>query len=74
MLRAGYAVHEPGGADAVARLTSGAFSPRLRRGIGMAYLPVRLAGPGVMLTVDVRGRALPVEVVRRPFYRQGRQS
>ena len=74
VLRAGYAVHEPGGADAVARLTSGAFSPRLRRGIGMAYLPVRLASPGVMLTVDVRGRALPVEVVRRPFYRQGRQA
>ena len=74
VLRAGYAVHEPGAADAVARLTSGAFSPRLRRGIGMAYLPVRLASPGVMLTVDVRGRALPVEVVRRPFYRQGRQS
>ena len=73
VLRAGYAVHEPGG-DAVARLTSGAFSPRLRRGIGMAYLPVRLASPGVVLTVDVRGRALPVEVVRRPFYRQGRQS
>ncbi len=74
VLRAGYDVHEPGGGDPVARLTSGAFSPRLRRGIGMAYLPVRLAKPGVGLTVDVRGRALPVEVVRRPFYRPGRRS
>ena len=67
--RAGYAVHTPGG-DPVARLTSGTFSPSLRAGIGMAYLPVELAKPGVMLEVDVRGRALPVEVVQRPFYRK----
>ena len=68
--RAHYAVHEPGTGEPVAQLTSGAFSPSLRLGIGMAYLPVRLAKPGVMLEVDVRGRALPVEVVRRPFYRK----
>lgn len=74
VLRAGFAVHEPGGDEPVAHLTSGAFSPSLRLGIGMAYLPVRLAKPGVTLEVDVRGRALPVEVVRRPFYRKQRQS
>ncbi len=70
VLRAGYAVHEPDGGEPVASLTSGTFSPTLRVGIGMAYLPVELAKPGVMLEVDVRGRALPVEVVRRPFYRK----
>ena len=74
VLRSGYAVHEPDVGEPVARLTSGAFSPSLRIGIGMAYLPVQLASPGVTLTVDVRGRALPVEVVRRPFYRKPRQS
>ena len=73
VLRSGYAVHAPGESEAVTRLTSGAFSPSLRIGIGMAYLPVQLASPGVNLTVDVRGRALPVEVVRRPFYRKPRQ-
>ena len=71
--RAGFAVHEPGGA-AVGRLTSGTFSPSLRLGVGMAYLPVELASPGVTLEVDVRGRALPVEVVRRPFYRKARNT
>ncbi len=70
VLRAGYAVHELAGGEPVASLTSGTFSPTLRVGIGMAYLPVELAKPGVMLEVDVRGRALPVEVVRRPFYRK----
>ena len=74
VLRAGYEVREPGGGEAVGRLTSGAFSPSLRLGIGMAYLPVQLAKPGVMLEVDVRGRALPVEVVRRPFYRKPKDS
>ena len=74
VLRSGYAVHALDEEEPVARLTSGAFSPSLRLGIGMAYLPVQLASPGVTLTVDVRGRALPVEVVRRPFYRKPRQQ
>ncbi len=68
--RRGYAVHAVGGEQAVSSLTSGAFSPTLRVGIGMAYLPVDLAKPGTRLEVDVRGRRLPVEVVRRPFYRR----
>ena len=70
VLRSGYAVHAPDESEAVTRLTSGAFSPSLRIGIGMAYLPAQLARPGVRLAVNVRGRALPVEVVRRPFYRK----
>ena len=73
VLRAGFAVRERGSGATVGRLTSGAFSPCLRRGIGMAYLPVELARPGVTLEVDVRGRALPVEVVRRPFYRKPKE-
>ena len=73
VLRAGYAVRPPGGEGPVAHLTSGSFSPSLRLGIGMAYLPIELANPGVTLEVDVRGRAVPVEVVRRPFYRKPRR-
>jgi aminomethyltransferase len=69
VIRAGYEVREPGSVEAVARLTSGGHSPSLRQGIGMAYLPVSLAKVGADLEVDVRGRALPVRVVRRPFYR-----
>ena len=73
VLRAGYAVHAPDGGEPVARLTSGSFSPSLRLGIGMAYLPVELAKAGARFEVDVRGRMLPVEVVRRPFYRKSRE-
>ncbi|MCY3567472.1 MAG: glycine cleavage system aminomethyltransferase GcvT [Chloroflexi bacterium] len=70
VLRAGYEVREPDGDHGVATLTSGGHSPSLRIGIGMAYLPTDLVSVGTMLEVDVRGRALPVEVVRRPFYRK----
>jgi aminomethyltransferase len=53
----------------IAELTSGAYSPSLRVSVGMAYLPAASLSPGTRLAVDVRGRAVPAEVVRRPFYR-----
>jgi aminomethyltransferase len=53
----------------IAELTSGSFSPTLNTGIALAYLPTALAPPGTRLTIDVRGRTLPAEVVKRPFYR-----
>ena len=74
VFRRGYSVRTAGEDDATPRevgtLTSGAFSPTLRVPIGMAYLPLDVAAPGTPLTVDARGRALPAEVVRRPFYRR----
>ena len=50
----------------VGETTSGTFSPTLQQGIAMALLD---AGTelGDELTIDVRGRALRVEVVRPPF-------
>src|SRR5581483_5657665 len=57
--------------EQVGVLSSGTFSPTLNAGIGMAYLPSALAAPGTRLAIDVRGRPLPVEVVKRPFYRGG---
>jgi glycine cleavage system T protein (aminomethyltransferase) len=46
--------------------TSGTFSPTLRTGIALALLDPS-ARPGDTVTVDVRGRALPCEVVTPPF-------
>lgn len=46
--------------------TSGTFSPTLRSGIALALLdPAVRAGDSV--EVDVRGRALPCEIVKLPF-------
>jgi aminomethyltransferase len=53
--------------EQVATVASGGFSPTLGQSIAMAYLPLELTRYGTELEVDVRGRMLPVVVVRRPF-------
>lgn len=47
-------------------ITSGTFSPTLRTGIALALLDPAVR-PGNSVEVDVRGRALPCEVVTPPF-------
>ncbi len=51
----------------VAQATSGGMSPSLKHGIALAYLPVPLNAPGTPLSLDLRGRAVPAEVVKLPF-------
>lgn len=55
----------------VGEVTSGALSPTLGYPIAMAYVPKELSEPGTALSVDIRGRVEPVEVVPMPFYRRG---
>lgn len=68
IMRSGCAVLHNG--RTVGKVTSGGFSPTLGISIGMAYIPSELADEGTSLVVDVRGRPLPVVVVKRPFYRR----
>ncbi|WP_424923569.1 glycine cleavage system aminomethyltransferase GcvT [Amycolatopsis acidicola] len=58
------------GSTEVGEVTSGALSPTLGYPIAMAYVSRESSEPGAELTVDVRGRAEPVEVVPMPFYRR----
>jgi aminomethyltransferase len=51
----------------VGEVTSGTFSPTLRKGIALAYVERDLAGDGTPLEVDVRGRRGQVRVTRPPF-------
>jgi aminomethyltransferase len=48
--------------------TSGNFSPMLDRGIGLGYVPVALSEVGTELELDLRGRILPIHLVKTPFY------
>jgi aminomethyltransferase len=59
------------GDEVVATVTSGGRSPTLGRGIALAYLPPALATPGTALTIAVRDRSAPAEVVRLPFLVSG---
>jgi aminomethyltransferase len=52
--------------DEVGEVTSGTFSPTLKKGIGLALLEPTVS-EGDELSVDVRGRACPVSVVKPPF-------
>jgi aminomethyltransferase len=52
-------------------VTSGTFSPCLKRGIGMAYVSTQSAEPGTAIEIDVRGTVRPATVERKPLYRKG---
>lgn len=58
-------VRSPAGVP-VGETTSGTFSPTLRSGIALALLDSAV-GPGERVEIDLRGRALPCEVVTPPF-------
>jgi glycine cleavage system T protein (aminomethyltransferase) len=66
--RHGYPVLD--GDDQVGTVTSGALSPTLGHPIALAYVPPAAATPGTKLTVDIRGKATPVSVVKLPFYKR----
>jgi aminomethyltransferase len=68
--REGHAVLHDG--REVGRVTSGTWSPTFEKALGMAYVPVELAVVGTAIELDVRGRRLPAEVVKLPFYKRPR--
>jgi aminomethyltransferase len=54
--------------ETVGEVTSGTFSPTRRIGIGLALIATgRGIDEGASLELDVRGRRIPVRVVRPPF-------
>jgi len=67
--RAGYELCIDG--ERMGTVCSGTFSPTLRKGIGTAYVRKGHTRSGTRLTMDVRGRSVPVCVVKPPFYSGG---
>lgn len=68
--RSHYGVFTKAG-DQIGELSSGGFSPSLKEGIAMAYLPVEFAKIDSEVDIDVRGRKFPAIVVKKPFYKKG---
>ena len=66
--RHGYPVVHNGAV--VGEVTSGSWSPSLGKAIALASVPVAVAKLGTELAVEVRGKAEPATVVKRPFYRR----
>ena len=65
--RAHYPVVSAAG-QVIGELASGVLSPSLMIGIGMAYLPAEFSKIGTLLSIEVRGKLFPAEVVKKPFY------
>ncbi|HZR46171.1 MAG TPA: glycine cleavage system aminomethyltransferase GcvT [Candidatus Manganitrophaceae bacterium] len=54
----------------IGKVTSGNFSPSLRKGIGMGYVDRRYAEEGSEVLVDIRGKAAAALIVKKPFYKK----
>ncbi|MFE2751533.1 glycine cleavage system aminomethyltransferase GcvT [Actinosynnema sp. NPDC059335] len=67
--RHGYPVLDADG-NRIGEVTSGALSPTLGYSVAMAYVTTGHTEPGTELSVDVRGKHEPVEVVALPFYQR----
>ncbi len=52
----------------IGRVTSGNFSPTLKKGIGMGYVDARYAEEGAEILVSIRGKAAAAVITPRPFY------
>jgi aminomethyltransferase len=52
-------------------ITSGTFSPTMKRSIALARVPVGV-GPGDIVHVEIRDRRLAARVVKPPFVRHGK--
>lgn len=51
-------------------VTSGAQSPRLRKGIGLGYVFSRYAQPGQEIEIEIRDREIAAKIVDLPFFRK----
>ncbi len=67
--RHGYEVRIDG--EPAGEVTSGAHAPMLEQGIGLAYVPIESSKSGTALEIMVRDKAVPAEIVRPPFYKEG---
>lgn len=67
--RTGYMVTEAG--TPIGKVTSGTFSPSLKKPIALAYVSADYAKIGTVVSVDVRGTHVPATVTKPPFYKQG---
>ena len=56
--------------EAVGEVTSGTMAPSLGRAIGLCYLPRKNSRPGSTFEIEIRGRRVPAEVVKTPFYKR----
>jgi aminomethyltransferase len=67
--RSGYKIVIPGG-ESTGWVSSGGFSPMLKTGIGMGFVPSQYAEIGTQIQIEIRGKLYNAEIVKKPFYKR----
>lgn len=68
--RAGDSIFDHKGSKLVGKVTSGTFSPTLKKPIALAYLAAKEVASGNTIQVEVRGNKIPAKVVAKTFYKR----
>jgi aminomethyltransferase len=68
--RHGFKILDPTTSDPIGDVTSGNLSPILQKGIGLGYVPVNYAEPGISLLIEIRSKSIPARIVKPPFYKK----
>ncbi|MDT7042449.1 glycine cleavage system aminomethyltransferase GcvT [Candidatus Nitronereus thalassa] len=58
----------------IGEISSGNLSPILQKGIGLGYVLPAYAELGTRIEVEIRGRRVPAQVVKFPFYKKPKPS
>lgn len=66
--RQDYEIRKAG--KSIGKVTSGTFSPTLKKNIGMGYVPVSETEPGNEIEILVRDKVLKAKIVKLPFYKR----
>lgn len=67
--RKGFRIHKDG--NEIGSVTSGTFSPSLKKGIGLGYVAIEYAKIGTEINLEIRGKRVDGLVVKTPFYKHG---
>ncbi len=62
------------GGKNVGYVTSGTFSPTLKKSIGLAYVSTESSQIGQSLEIEVRGKLQKAQIVKTPFYKRLKSS
>ncbi len=63
-------IYSPDGEELIGRVTSGIYSPSLRKPIGMAYVDTRYTTLDSILKVSVRNKMLDLKITKMPFVKK----
>lgn len=67
--RSHYPVYKDG--EEISKVTSGTFSPSLKKSIGLTYLPIEYTEIGTEIGIGIRNNVIKAKVIPLPFYRRG---